>query len=371
MTRRSWTSTQALVLVCLVSAVAVQLSAAQQLRYTRLDVLRGEEGNSLLGMDVSDVESDSSTPLCPNPSTVPADDDVHIKCKMESASFIDQPAPAKGELLVMAYNIDRNGRGGDGHREGGMQPFLDLFTNGHVPMPDVLLLSEVSRGCGSGSDNINGARFLAENLKMSFAYAVEYVEVGRTTETKECSIGNAVLSRYPLDDPLQIRFEKQCCRYGGRIGGRVATGATVQVGDKRVPIFAAHMESGKSDVKSIIGGLVVRQEQGAEMAKFASQVSPSAGAIVGGDFNAPLQDLDPTVRAFLSAGYVDAHSSLWPWQRVTVPDGDPRTKKLHLNNLDYILATSSSFTTADPHIGDDSTAGWSDHVPIWATVKFK
>lgn len=60
---------------------------------------------------------------------------------------------------------------------------------------DVLLLSEVARGC---EDNLNGAKAIAEALEMEFAYGIAFYNFrGNLTE---CTDGNAILSKYPLSD---------------------------------------------------------------------------------------------------------------------------------------------------------------------------
>lgn len=45
-------------------------------------------------------------------------------------------------LLIMSFNIDKNGMGGDGEAEAGLVPLLQLFKDEVVPTPDVLLLQE-------------------------------------------------------------------------------------------------------------------------------------------------------------------------------------------------------------------------------------
>ena len=65
---------------------------------------------------------------------------------------------------------------------------------------DVLLLSEVARGC---SDGLNGAEEIAKALQMDFAYAVAFYEFGGTSP--ECTTGNAVLSRFQLTDFQQLQ----------------------------------------------------------------------------------------------------------------------------------------------------------------------
>lgn len=86
------------------------------------------------------------TPLCVPPAS--GEDDVFIQCAVESGSFSTQNVSlVDGAVVrVVEYNIDRNGAGGDGSREAGMQPILSLLADPTVvPEWDVLIMSEVAR----------------------------------------------------------------------------------------------------------------------------------------------------------------------------------------------------------------------------------
>ena len=74
---------------------------------------------------------------------------------------------------------------------------------------------------------MNGADVIAKALNMSYGYVVEYTELEENETEHQCTIGNAVLSRFPLKDVAQLRFQSQCCKYGGRWGGRIAVIADV------------------------------------------------------------------------------------------------------------------------------------------------
>jgi hypothetical protein len=93
----------------------------------------------------------------------------------------------------MEYNIDRNGYGGDSPLEKGMDPIIELITsnksvcseetlitdNGNkVPIPDILIISEIARDCKDYGSNMNGVEYLAKRLNMSYAYVVEFIELG-------------------------------------------------------------------------------------------------------------------------------------------------------------------------------------------------
>jgi hypothetical protein len=70
-----------------------------------------------------------------------------------------------------------------------MDAIVNLLSDSAVlPNFDVLLLSEVARGCDSWAGGSNGAAVIADhfegltNEKYYYAYSVEYVEVGSSSE---------------------------------------------------------------------------------------------------------------------------------------------------------------------------------------------
>lgn len=104
-------------------------------------------------------------------------------------------------MIITEYNVDRNGYGGDSPYEGGLDKIINIFKDSprdKVPLPDIILLSEIARDCKSYGNNMDGPRELAKALNMSYTYVVEFIELGDTNETNQCTIGNAILSRYNL-----------------------------------------------------------------------------------------------------------------------------------------------------------------------------
>lgn len=114
----------------------------------------------------------------------PSDLDTPFHCNIDSGSFIDSTqlpldqdeyssTPFK-ELVVVEYNIDRNGKGGDGINQIGILGIVQAIESfGKV---DVLILSEVARDCTKYNNSINGAEFLARTFSMAYAYVVEFLE---------------------------------------------------------------------------------------------------------------------------------------------------------------------------------------------------
>eukprot|EP01126_Amoeba_proteus_P040210 TRINITY_DN4278_c0_g1_i4.p1 TRINITY_DN4278_c0_g1~~TRINITY_DN4278_c0_g1_i4.p1 ORF type:complete len:206 (-),score=44.87 TRINITY_DN4278_c0_g1_i4:108-725(-) len=202
---------------------------------------------------------------------------------------------------------------------------------------------------------------------MNFVYAVEYVEVGESTDSSECSIGNALLSKFPLKNLQQQRFSSQCCRYSGRYGGRVAVSADLDLGNgKTIHVTSTHLESGQSDLKDILESLVVRGKQAYEIVTNLPRDSLAIPHIVGGDFNAPFHGMSPANAVLDLYGFSDAHSSLSWSKRCTCPD-DPLSN-YDLCTLDYLFSKPNNFSSPGLCQPDDVTCrGFSDHVPIWAT----
>ena len=91
---------------------------------------------------------------------------------------------------------------------------------------------------------------MASQLHMHFAYVVEYINYehfldGKTSFPHQCTIGNGILSRYPIENVESYRFKNQCCSLGSRLGGRVALLADIKVSDeKSVRVNNVHLEAG-------------------------------------------------------------------------------------------------------------------------------
>lgn len=280
-----------------------------------------------------------------------APDKVFIHCATEGACQGGDP-PARDSLLVMAFNIARGGS---------YDGLVAAFASGALPMPDVLLMSEVDRGC-SRTGGRNVAWELAAELGMHHAYGVEFVELPRPDGSiaAPCEHGNAVLSRFPIGNVDLLRHATNESWYDveeePRLGGRMALRADLRVGDRLVHVAALHFESGVED------GLT-RAVQAAELADLVA-AEPNPG-VVGGDTNAGLYAFDlalgthneGTTEAFFDRGFTDAHVSLNPTVRAT--------KGLLV--LDLILLHGP--TAMEPVVCPaDVCDPLSDHRAVWATI---
>jgi len=300
---------------------------------------------------------------------VPSDDSqgrvapADMDCATESYRHATETEAPDGPLVVMAFNIERGLK---------LDAVFDAFDAGELPMPDLLLMSEVDRGCSrTGSRDV--PREIAEHLGMDGVYAVEFVELprgagsgGNISET--CEHGNALFSRYPLGNAGFAFHEANLDWYlppdqrdGGepRLGGRSFVWADAQVGDRLVRLVSIHFESRPESWGE------VHTSQAAESADKGLQ--PGGPAIVGGDTNFPAYTLDlsradgtildPGAEAILTRGFVDSHAEL-PF------DARPTRSGLVID-----LMFGKDVTFSDPAVCAANlcdTLG--DHQAVWADV---
>jgi endonuclease/exonuclease/phosphatase family metal-dependent hydrolase len=283
------------------------------------------------------------------------------------------PTPPKKSLIVMEYNLNKNGRGHDSPYETGMPGIISLLNGTHptIPIPDILLLSEVAYNC-KPDHYINGADEIARNLNMSFAFVVEYIDIdpNDTTHKSQCTVGNALLSRYPMRDIIQKRFSTQCCSNPPKRGGCIEVMAEVNVGIGIPPLLvhATHLETGNG-VYDFVQAWITRVGQAREMAT-SSDNENYEHIIMGGDLNSPLQGVDPVIETIKENGFHDAFDTLSFIERESVPF-DPLSKLL-LGDDDYIFFRGGK--GSNPVVChkeyEPACYGPSDHVPIWFTYSF-
>lgn len=290
-----------------------------------------------------------------------APDPIRIDCAIETGTIDRPPASGARSLTVVAFNVER-----------GFEADRQVRAFRENP-PDVLLLSEVDRGC-SRTGYRNVARDYAESLGMSYAYGVEFLELprpsgpGRRIESV-CEHGNAILSRFPIESPRVLRFAANRSWYappaerlrGGepRLGGRMALAAAIRVGDRRVEVYSFHLESGLLDGR-------YRDAQAFELVEDAAR--RPLPRVLGGDsnFHAYAVDLllptrlEPAVGRFERSGLRDAHRGLFPLWRST-----------HVGRVVIDLILSDAPVEA-AGVGRRTTwAGLSDHLPVWARLRIE
>ncbi len=300
-------------------------------------------------------------PGATDPEGVP--DKVRINCPLEEGRFAPPGQRASGDLLIAAYNMER-GMAFDEQ--------VDLFrTHPALCKADVLLLTELDRGCSrSGCRNV--ARDLAQALEMNFVYGVEYVELPRESDLPvnrvetTCEHGNAILSRFPLNNVQQLRHADSENWYGHpsqpRLGGCLTLCADVAWTGQTLRVCCVHFDSSpQSDDRRV-----------SQAREVLGMVADHPGPVViGGDMNTLLYTadvwlgtrLDPTVRTLRAAGFTDAHRHLPPRRRGTTD------RSYGLRGV-IDLMWVKGLTVAEAGVVDPSLAGrLSDHLPVWASVR--
>ena len=284
----------------------------------------GTSGEVLTGYTFSAFSPTVSEPdvtvdrLCPD-SAAPdmATDKVFIDCALEGANFAPAAPAEQTDLVVMTYNLERGLQ---------LDDQLNAFLNNpNVPIPDVLLASELDRGC-SRTGGRNTPRELAAALEMNYVFAVEFVELPRAGGSggsidTTCEHGNAIFSKYPLGNVGQLRHtmnkswylspeEREGMNGEPRLGGRILVYGDVLVGNRVLHVSSLHYESDPSDNEFTVAQAVETAELG---------LSWPSLVVHGGDTNAPFYFLDLlngtgsadlVTQSFFERGYVDAHAPL-------------------------------------------------------------
>ena len=308
--------------------------------------------------EAPDVTVDRLCDEAADPDAAP--DTTYINCRMEGDDLAAGTPEPKSELVVMAYNLERGLKLDD--------QIAAFLGDPALPIPDILLASEVDRGCSRTADR-DVSRELASALGMNYVFATEFVELPRVggsggTIDRVCEHGNAVFSRYPLGnaeaffhrqnldwfDPLPGKDEP-------RLGGRVLLKVDVKIGDEFLHVYTLHFESE-------LQANAIQVDQAVEAAEHG--LTQPFRVVQGGDTNAPAywinlnaggEILDETILAYLDRGYVDAHAS--------VPAADRPTRGAFV--LDILFA-NGDFTSAPSRCADPDCGELSDHLPVWATV---
>jgi endonuclease/exonuclease/phosphatase family metal-dependent hydrolase len=313
--------------------------------------------------DTPDVRSERLCDEAADPDRAP--DTTFIHCAIEGATFAPAEVAAKDRIVVLAYNILR-----------GFQVDAQLaamLDGGEIPLPDILLLSEVDRGCRR-TDFRNIARDYAEALGYYYVYATEFVELpGRRDpdgpfDPPLCEHGNAIVSRYPLGNVRQIRHAQNRSWYTPpdfpnpdepRLGGRVAVAADVKIGTQLIRLYSLHLES-------TLTTLAIRDAQAVEIAEEAAALPYPV--IAGGDLNAytAISDLrnggttDGPTQAFFTRQFTDAHTTLPPEDRFTSFDVLPLV-------IDFIFVRG--LESVQPGLCPRASCEHlSDHLPIWTSI---
>jgi len=233
--------------------------------------------------------------------------------------------------------------------------------------PDVILLTEADIGMAR-SGNRHTVAELAVALSMGYAYGIEFVELGLGDPREEAwhqgernavgFHGNAILSRYPLNDFALIRLDAGGCWFGERpdlikgpaqrrIGGRMALAALVA--DSDLVVVTVHLESDSTALD--------RAAQTERMLAALQLRYGEVPMVIGGDCNTaalPAGDsqrgwearcdvFEPMFSAMAEHGFAWADANdMKPTQR-QLPDGRPKPP---FRRLDWIFTRDLEATAA-------------------------
>jgi endonuclease/exonuclease/phosphatase family metal-dependent hydrolase len=269
-------------------------------------------------------------------------------------------------LRVLAWNIERGGNWRDAAALIESHPALEK--------PDILLLSEMDLGVARTRNEHTTAE-LAKRLGMNYAYVVEFLELSayRTAEVPTADPseagyhGNAILSRFPLQQVRALRFPGIEAWYGSgehRLGGRNAIFAEINVNGKTITLAATHLESGALDN-------AVRAQQVRWILEELDAHASGQRVIFGGDLNSPA--LFPAIRQIEKAGFnlSDANLLSEPTTQRKV-NGRIERKGLHIDYLAIrglaVLKSATSPTVVDAAWPDATGTLISDHAVIACDV---
>jgi endonuclease/exonuclease/phosphatase family metal-dependent hydrolase len=196
-----------------------------------------------------------------------------------------------------------------------------LTTEPALREADVVLLQEMDD---------DGTRRLASALGMSYVYYPAFVHGGTGRD-----FGNAVLSRWPIMEDSKIVLPH---RSRHRRTYRTATAVTIQVRERPVRVYSAHLGT----MLDIPPGQ--RREQ---LRTILEDAALYPRVVIGGDLNS-----GTVARVAKDAGYA------WPTER------GPRTTLI--GRLDHVLFRGLDCPTAEGSGTVTDVRRASDHRPVWA-----
>jgi endonuclease/exonuclease/phosphatase family metal-dependent hydrolase len=216
---------------------------------------------------------------------------------------------------------------------------------------EILLLQEVDRFCRrSGYRDV--ARDLAHDLGMNWVFAGEFQELGEGRRRQPATTGQAILSRYAIDDARADKFRAQDrWRWSmnpvqPRRGGRIVLTAR----SAGLRVYNTHAESGNNEA--------VRRRQLLEILEAQRrEAGDLEEVVIGGDLNTSMTSGD-LLQLFKRAGFTDAAK---PRLGRRQPTSQDRTEP-----IDWLLARG--FTLHDARVHETS---WSvsDHRAVLVSLR--
>lgn len=256
------------------------------------------------------------------------------------------PGDGKAQTVrIVSWNIDHGSR------------FDQVTEELRKSKADLCLLQEVDwNAARSGFKDV--AFELADRLGMNASYGIEFEELSQEGQDVPAYIGQATLTRLPLQKSRVLRFQRQSTFWQPhrwlpnslplmqrRLGSRIALITELQFAGQRFVVYNPHLES-----RSM--GLIQAQQLDEILADLASHYPANTPAMIAGDINSKYF---PSIflHKLEKAGF---HSALG--ERIE------RTHKIAMA-LDWIFVRGP-FDFTDGKV--DHSAKGSDHYPITVQI---
>jgi endonuclease/exonuclease/phosphatase family metal-dependent hydrolase len=236
-----------------------------------------------------------------------------------------------------------------------IQTAARAFSEGKLlPRPDILALQEADKETGRAG-GLHVARELAKQLGMAWIHAPAEIPRGTPPQVRqwwldfeeqialqdEGDTGVALLSRFPLSEVTRLDLPWKECKWRPRL----AMGATIAIGTKRLRIYNAHIDphaslAGQHDQLEVV------------LADAAKYHGPT---VIMGDFNTLSREKCIEVRRFMEVqGYATPFPTGTPtWRGAAI--------KLHADWIFVRDLIVNKWGVARP-------LNVSDHWPIWAEL---
>jgi endonuclease/exonuclease/phosphatase family metal-dependent hydrolase len=194
----------------------------------------------------------------------------------EAGDFSREPAPARPSYRLLAWNLER-GIQFDGQLEA-------LRSHEYLRSCDVLLLTETDVGMAR-SGNRRVAQEIAEALGMHYAFAPCYLNLAKgagvewdVEDHNDLGLhGNAILSRYPLQNIRPVHLKNGKDKMAGRekrLGRQTALVADVVFPDGALTAVSVHLDAQSS-----------QRHRRDQMRDVLDALPPGVPAVIGGDWN--------------------------------------------------------------------------------------
>ena len=200
-----------------------------------------------------------------------------------------------------------------------------LSTAAALRDADIILLQEMTGPT---------TKFLADSLHMRYVY---YPAIYNRIMRRD--IGNAILSRWPIDDDSKIILPSRS-RYAKT--QRIATAATIQVKDRKIRVYTTHFGTPAD---------LAWKGRVAQLQRILDDAQKYPLVVIGGDVNS--KDIGRIAR---DAGYA--------WPTDTIPKSNAFGRFDHFFVRGLIMLTPNGVGTRRV------PRSLSDHSPIWIRLRF-